>query len=154
MLFRSCGVLRLALTVILQPSLSFFASLHLRRVGRHIRHLPARLEGTEAGTEAATVDHLFVFGAGFTGRRLCQLAREDLGSDVRISASCRQRSIADALVAEDLCNDSFTFDLDSTYRGLCERGWAALESATHLVVTVPPIADFDKDPLLALHRGF
>ena len=47
--------------------------------------------------------------------------------------------------------DAHVFDLDDGYTGLDDRGLAALASATHVLATVPPVADFDRDPLLALH---
>ena len=49
--------------------------------------------------------------------------------------------------------DVHTFDLDEQYSGLDRAGMAALAEATHLVATVPPIADLDRDPLLALHEA-
>jgi hypothetical protein len=45
------------------------------------------------------------------------------------------------------------FDLDNSYVGFDNAGVAALADATHLFVTCPPVADLDRDPLLALHRG-
>ena len=43
-------------------------------------------------------------------------------------------------------------DLDQTYVGLCgSEAVADLERATHVIQTIAPIADFDRDPLLALH---
>ena len=42
-------------------------------------------------------------------------------------------------------------DLDDNYCGLSSEGIADLQSSSHVVQTVAPIADFDRDPLLALH---
>ena len=47
--------------------------------------------------------------------------------------------------------ETHVLDLDNTYTGLDKKGREALASATHIVETVAPIADFDEDPLLALH---
>ena len=47
--------------------------------------------------------------------------------------------------------DTFAFDLDDAYTGLEPAGLEALAAATHLLITVPPVADLDRDPLLALH---
>ena len=47
--------------------------------------------------------------------------------------------------------DAHIFDLDDGYTGLDDRGLAALASATHVLATVPPVADIDRDPLLAQH---
>jgi len=42
-------------------------------------------------------------------------------------------------------------DLDDNYSGLSSEATADLQSSTIVVQTVAPIADFDRDPLLALH---
>ena len=72
----------------------------------------------------------------------------DLGWEV--SGSCRSADKASALCAVGI--DTYTFDLDESYEGLMVQGLAALKTATHVLATVPPIADFDRDPLLALHH--
>jgi len=110
-----------------------------------------------ASKDEVPIEHLFVFGAGYTGLRLCRLAKEKLGSSVRISASVRggvdgaQR--AAALLTTPWVDDAHAFDLDYEYSGLTAEGCAALKEATHVVATLPPIADSDRDPLLAFHRG-
>ncbi len=102
-----------------------------------------------------------MFGAGYTGQWFCKAIRElDEGrggaggerrSAVRISASTRSREQAEGLEASGLVDDAHAFDLDEAYLGLDAAGQAALRSATHVLVTVPPVADRDRDPLLALH---
>ena len=47
--------------------------------------------------------------------------------------------------------EAHRFDLDDDYTGLDAAGLEALSGATHVLATVPPIADGDRDPLLALH---
>ena len=42
-------------------------------------------------------------------------------------------------------------DLDDSYTGLLQDGLADLVAASHVIQTIAPIADFDRDPLLALH---
>ena len=42
-------------------------------------------------------------------------------------------------------------DLDGNYSGLDRDGVTDLAGASHIIQTVAPIADFDRDPLLALH---
>ena len=70
---------------------------------------------------------------------------------LRISCSCRDAAKAAALADSGLVDDAHVFDLDDWYTGLDARGLEALASATHVVVTMPPVADLDRDPLLALH---
>ena len=67
-----------------------------------------------------------------------------------VSGSCRAADRADALRSAGI--DAHTFDLDDGYAGLEPAGLRALNEATHVLATVPPIADLDRDPLLALHR--
>ena len=103
------------------------------------------------------IEHLFVFGAGYVGSELCRAARRRYGDGVRISATCRAGPeaplVIEALEASGAVDDAHSFDLDYEYKGLDLAGRRALAAATHVVATVPPIADFDRDPLLALHRG-
>ena len=98
-----------------------------------------------------------MFGTGYVGLELCREARRLFGDKVRISGSCRGGPEAGervrALEKSGAVDDAHAFDLDDEYTGLDERGKKALAEATHIVATVPPIADFDRDPLLALHRG-
>lgn len=98
--------------------------------------------------------HIFVFGAGYVGSFLCQtVKRDDRISHVHLSASCRQHERATSIKIGGLCDDSYVFDIDDSYSGLNNRGLDALADATHVFITVPPVADMDRDPLLALHAG-
>ena len=67
-----------------------------------------------------------------------------------MSGSCRAADSAEALGSAGI--DAHTFDLDDGYAGLELAGLVALSEATHVLATVPPIANLDRDPLLALHR--
>ena len=93
--------------------------------------------------------HLFVAGLGYVGERLAVRAASELGW--RVSGSCRTADKA-ALIRRRSGIDAYPFDLDDEYVGLNRDGLDALSSATHVLATVPPIADFNRDPLLALHR--
>jgi hypothetical protein len=95
---------------------------------------------------AASPCRLFVFGLGFVGLRVGSVARE-LGWNV--AGSCGSAAKADALRLVGF--DAHHFDLDEAYTGLSRAGVEALQASTHVLATVPPIADFDRDPLLALH---
>jgi len=98
--------------------------------------------------------HIFVFGAGYVGSYLCQtIKRTESTSLAYLSASCRQSERASTLKVGGLCDESYVFDIDDAYLGLNQKGLAALADATHVFVTVPPVADMDRDPLLALHAG-
>ena len=94
-----------------------------------------------------TTSRLFIFGLGYVGR---QVAYEALKQGVwHVSGSCRSPEKAVALRGAGV--ETFAFDLDDAYTGLEPAGLEALAAATHLLVTVPPVADLDRDPLLALH---
>mmetsp|Transcript_82474 Transcript_82474/g.160858 ORF Transcript_82474/g.160858 Transcript_82474/m.160858 type:complete len:412 (-) Transcript_82474:66-1301(-) len=137
----------LLLAFCLQPTFSLIVNRPLASPSYHRSN-----RNNHEEIQVSGVGHLFVFGAGFVGQRLCELAREELGGGVRISTSCRQRDKADAIERGNVCDDAYVFDIDNTYTGLSAQGRAALSTATHLVVTVPPVADFDKDPLLEFHK--
>lgn len=92
--------------------------------------------------------HLFVAGLGYVGLRVGLAAQNELGW--RVSGCCRTTERADALTRATGI-DAFHLDLDDTYSGLPPEGLAALEDATHVLATIPPIADLSRDPLLALH---
>ena len=91
--------------------------------------------------------HLFVFGLGYVGLRLGAAARQ-LGW--RVSGSVRSAERAEGVRAATGI-EAHRFDLDDDYNGLDAAGLEALSGATHVLATVPPIADGDRDPLLALH---
>lgn len=91
---------------------------------------------------------LFVFGLGYVGLRL-GIAAQNAGYDVCGTVRSEEKAAA---IAQATGIAAHTFDLDDSYSGLSLGGLAALAEATHLVVTVPPLADFDRDPLLALHE--
>lgn len=90
---------------------------------------------------------LFVFGLGYVGVRV-GLAAQELGW--RVCGSVRAVDRAEELYRATGI-EAHTFDLDEEYSGLSSTGLLALADASHLLCTVPPVADLDRDPLLALH---
>ena len=92
--------------------------------------------------------HLFIFGLGYVGLRAGISCERELGW--RVSGCCRSAEKAEAISAAHAI-EAHTFDLDENYDGLDADGLAALADATHVLATTPPVADFDRDPLLALH---
>ena len=92
--------------------------------------------------------HLFIFGLGYVGLRAGIACERELGW--RVSGCCRSAEKAEAISAAHAI-EAHTFDLDENYAGLDAGGLAALADATHVLATTPPVADFDRDPLLALH---
>ena len=99
-----------------------------------------------ATATATAAPRLFVAGCGYVGLRVANEAR---ARGYEVSGSVRNAEKAENLRAAGF--DAHIFDLDDGYTGLDDRGLAALASATHVLATVPPVADFDRDPLLALH---
>jgi len=90
---------------------------------------------------------VFIVGLGYVGTHLARTAR-DMGWSV--AGTCRSADKAAALQAAGIA--AHVLDLDDSYGGLDSGGLVALTSATHVVCTMPPVADLDRDPLLALHR--
>ncbi|KAJ1477948.1 hypothetical protein T484DRAFT_1819238 [Baffinella frigidus] len=89
---------------------------------------------------------LFVFGLGYTGLEFAQQARQRLGAEV--FGTCRSEGKAEALQAVGIT--AFPWDIDDGYQPLEGEALEALESATHLLSTMSPFADFSKDPVVAL----
>lgn len=93
---------------------------------------------------------LFVFGLGYVGLRVAEQALchgYEVAGSIRVSADAPGRLQALELAGVQAC----TFDLDESYSGLSALGLESLRRATHVLATVPPVADLDRDPLLALH---
>ncbi len=94
-------------------------------------------------------ERLFVGGLGYCGLRIAEKFHDTYGCKV---AGCVRSAEKQAALTK--CYpwlEAHVLDLDNTYTGLDASGRAALARATHIVETVAPIADFDEDPLLALH---
>mmetsp|Transcript_68635 Transcript_68635/g.114059 ORF Transcript_68635/g.114059 Transcript_68635/m.114059 type:complete len:338 (-) Transcript_68635:214-1227(-) len=91
--------------------------------------------------------HLFIAGLGYVGLHIACAARD---AGWRVSGSCRACKVE---LFRDMGVSAHIFDLDDACSGLSSNGLAALADATHVMATVPPIADLDRDPLLSLHRS-
>ncbi|CAE8612638.1 unnamed protein product [Polarella glacialis] len=99
---------------------------------------------------ASPVAHrLFIFGLGYVGVHVGCRARD---SGWHVSGASRTAEKA-ARLRGAFGIETHTFDIDDDYTGLSSSGLEALRKATHVLATVPPVADFDKDPLLALHAA-
>jgi nucleoside-diphosphate-sugar epimerase len=105
------------------------------------------MHSAEPSAFARASRHLFIFGLGYVGERI-GLRAAAAGWHVSGSVRSREKMVA----FENSPIDCHCFDIDEDYCGLDTLGLAALRDATHVVATVPPVADFDRDPLLALHR--
>jgi nucleoside-diphosphate-sugar epimerase len=110
---------------------------------------PLRAALVLATAQALQPERLFVGGLGYCGLRIAEQFHDAYGCNV---AGCvRSPEKRDALSSKYPWLEAHVLDLDNTYQGLDADGRAALARATHVVETVAPIADFDEDPLLALH---
>ena len=101
------------------------------------------------------VEKLFVGGLGYCGSRIAEAIHDAYPSAI-ISGTVRSKERRDALMdgasrPSWLTGSAHVLDLDDKYAGLSSDGIADLQSSTVVVQTVAPIADFDRDPLLALH---
>jgi nucleoside-diphosphate-sugar epimerase len=102
-----------------------------------------------ATTTALQPERVFIGGLGYCGLRIAEKFHDTYGCNV---AGCvRSAEKRDALSSQYPWLETHVLDLDNSYQGLDADGQEALASATHVVETVAPIADFDEDPLLALH---
>lgn len=89
------------------------------------------------------IDHLFIFGYGFSAGALADRLR---AAGSRISATCRTEEKRARLRAAGI--DAHLFDAD---RPLDAEGLSALGGATHLLSSVPP--GEDGDPVLNAHEA-
>lgn len=103
-------------------------------------------------TASSPTPHFFLCGLGYCGSRLAVRLRKEfptcqIAGSVRSeeSRSRQRQDLHDAHVRVHV------LDLDQNYIGLDHLGREDLSRATHIVQTVAPIADLDRDPLLALH---
>lgn len=117
------------------------------------------LTSTHSSTTGAPPLRVFIGGLGYCGSRIAQAIRNEF-PECHITGTVRsqerRRSALGGGVLDNKSdaapwNDVHVLDLNEEYVGLDEAGQASLREATHVIQTVAPIADFDKDPLLALH---
>ncbi|KAL3684956.1 hypothetical protein R1sor_002978 [Riccia sorocarpa] len=105
--------------------------------------------GGEAGSHASTPDELgrlFIFGFGYTSSALATDLRS---KNWDISGTCRSTDARSTL--EDCGFQSFLFNSDNDGEELQGGGLKVLQQATHWLVSIPPVGDFDRDPVLAVH---
>ena len=95
-----------------------------------------------AGTAANCArSHLFVFGAsGYTARALAGVLKR---SGWRVSGACRGEETREALRAAGV--EAHTWDPDDDVP-LSRDALDCLRAATHVLSSVPPVGDFDRDP--------
>eukprot|EP00977_Amphora_coffeiformis_P004717 scaffold1007_cov176-Amphora_coffeaeformis.AAC.23 len=98
--------------------------------------------------------HFFIGGLGYCGARLAARLRQEfplseISGCVRSPDSQRIKQTA----LNDIQCRVHVLDLDQNYVGLDADGERDLSRATHIIQTIAPLADFDRDPLLALHRN-
>ncbi|KAJ1446894.1 hypothetical protein M885DRAFT_544827 [Pelagophyceae sp. CCMP2097] len=95
---------------------------------------------------------LFVCGLGYTGLRSAEVFRAAFAErGVCVGGCVRSPEKQATLARSHPWLETFVLDLDDAYAGLGAGGEAFLAASTHVLQTVPPIADLDADPLLALH---
>jgi hypothetical protein len=92
---------------------------------------------------------VFIFGLGYTGLAIAQSIRDQF-PDCSVCGTCR--TLEKAKTLRHLGLDACVFNPDDSYEGLDSSGIEALVSSSHILTTIPPVADFDKDPVLEFHR--
>ncbi|CAM6123251.1 unnamed protein product [Calypogeia fissa] len=88
---------------------------------------------------------IFIFGYGYTS---CALASY-LKNNWQVSGTCRSDEKRAAL--EQCGYSAHVFNSDNDGEELRDEGLRELQEATHWLVSVPPVADFDMDPVLTTH---
>lgn len=90
---------------------------------------------------------MFIFGIGYVG---LSLARHLQGQAWDVSGTCSHEDRREALQGAGF--RAFRFNSDNDGEELVEEGMHAMRHSTHMVATIPPVADFDKDPVLSVYR--
>jgi nucleoside-diphosphate-sugar epimerase len=98
---------------------------------------------------------VFIWGLGYTGlgisNVLLQLPRTETGEPgCVVSGTCRSEEKAQSL--RKLGIDAHVFNVDSDDLSITEDAKDALLASTHILSTIPPIWDFNTDPVLSLHK--
>ena len=97
---------------------------------------------------------VFIWGLGYTGigiaNVLLHLPKMELGEPgCVVSGTCRSQEKAESL--RKLGIDAHVFDVDSDDLSLSGNAKEALLASTHVLSTIPPVWDFNTDPVLSLH---
>ena len=110
------------------------------------------LHSPPSTTSMAEPLHFFIGGlGGYCGSRLAVRLRQEF-PEAAIAGCVRSEARRTGLALPNVA--VHVLDLDHSYVGLCGSNSKAvvdLERATHVIQTIAPIADFDRDPLLAWH---
>ena len=119
--------------------------LRVRRV-RCVRRVgtasPVDPRPTPADPTTGVPRSLFCFGLGYTSLGLVNVLKR---AGWTVSGTCRDDSRAESLASAGI--DAHVWRPDDHLR-LDRDGVAALAAATHVLASVPPVADFDRDPVL------
>ena len=120
------------------PRLASGASV--RPTGRH--RVARRSAPHPADPTTGVPRSLFCFGLGYTSLGLVNVLKR---AGWTVSGTCRDDSRAESLASAGI--DAHVWRPDDHLR-LDRDGVAALAAATHVLASVPPVADFDRDPVL------
>lgn len=102
-----------------------------------------------------TPSNIFIGGLGYTGSLLASTIHKAFPS-AKISGTVRSSERRDALLNSStlppwLSGQLHVLDIDDNYSGLDINGLRDLMDADTIIQTIAPIADFDRDPILAFH---
>ena len=106
----------------------------------------------EANQPSVLHPRVFIGGLGYCGSRLAERLRQEFSENVHIVGTVRSQERRQRSAALNQWVDSVhVLDMDNEYLGLDAKGKEDLIQATHILQTIAPIADHNRDPLLALH---
>lgn len=90
---------------------------------------------------------LFIFGFGYTSTALALGIKDKKWN---ITGTCRRSD--DRSVLEECGFHTVLFNSENDGEELNDHGLQKLQQATHWLISIPPVGDFDKDPVLAVHK--
>ena len=115
------------------------------------RNWPGAFGGEEpgGGSDGApnSKARVFVFGMGYTALALANSLRK---RGWEVAGTCRSEEKREALERRGFRAHRFNPDNDG--EGLRAEAIRELHASTHIVSSIPPVGDFDCDPVLASHR--
>ncbi|KAG6548403.1 hypothetical protein Mapa_009889 [Marchantia paleacea] len=98
-------------------------------------------------SKPSETSRLFIFGFGYTSSALAFGIKDKKWN---VTGTCRRSD--DRSVLEECGFHTVLFNSENDGEELNDYGLQELQRATHWLISIPPVGDFDNDPVLAVHK--